>query len=142
MLGALLLSGAAVLAENVTCGGPCAGTGQNDNILGSAKKDDIRGRGGDDFIFGDPFVQDGSPKADDTIHGGRGKDVITGNASVIQIIRGADADVIFGDRGNDQISVKDGDDQDRVDCGPGNNDTVLFDKGDTVENCEVKNPKV
>jgi hypothetical protein len=143
VVGGLLLGGATVLAKDVTCsGGPCNGTAQADNITGSAKKDDIRGRDGNDFILGDPFVQDASPKADDTIRGGRGRDELAGNSSFLQIPDGSDTDVIFGGRGNDAVFVLDEDSADRVDCGPGEKDQVFFDKGDTVENCEVKNPDV
>jgi hypothetical protein len=57
------------------------------------------------------------------------------------------ADTVYGDNpevpteaGNDTIDVKDGLTNDTVDCGPGA-DTVLFDEGDFVTNCENPNPQ-
>jgi hypothetical protein len=135
-VAALLLAGGTVLARDIDCtGGKCVGTARGDFIGGSAAEDEISGRGGDDFIDGDPFDNLGLV-GDDVIRAGAGDDVINDSST------GFDADTAFGGKGDDTIDVFDFDkSHDTVDCGPGK-DTVFFDVGiDTVStDCEVRNP--
>src|SRR5438477_12740352 len=102
----LLLAGGVVLAKNIDCsGGSCVGTKRGDGINGTTG----------DFMY---FRGDG----DDTIYSGGGDDYIwdfNGGGDVDRDIRG---------KGNDTINVKDGDNLDEVDCGPGK-DEVFADPG-------------
>jgi Ca2+-binding RTX toxin-like protein len=101
---------------------------------GKAGSDSLYGRGGDDHLIGDLGA--------DALIGGAGNDTIggAGNDTVTVV------DTVYGDNpevpaetGNDTIDVKDGL-KDTVDCGPGT-DTVFFDEGDFVTNCENPNPQ-
>jgi hypothetical protein len=59
-----------------------------------------------------------------------------------------DRDTVLGGRGKDTIDVLDDDRADYVDCGENRKrdhrvqDTVFFDPGDVVKNCEIQNPTV
>lgn len=83
--------------------------------------------------------------------GSSGDDVVTGTDGADQIIDDAgpdydlhaDADILSGGGGRDLLVVLDGDDNDTVTCGAGN-DTVYFDDGDTLldePSCEEQNPE-
>ena len=101
MAGALflvLLSGVA-LARSFQCTNPdCFGTNNNDQIR----------------------ERQGNGKQDD-IHARGGNDRV--NAS----LWGNDTDVTRGEKGNDRLITTDGDTQDFLICGSGNNDTAVFD---------------
>ena len=77
------------------------------------------------------------------LNGSSGDDTIGGNdaANTIRSDYGNDSDEVYGGGGNDLISVFDNDDGDYVDCGEdaGDNDTVTYDTGDTVVDCETLN---
>ncbi len=82
----------------------------------------------------------------DKAAGGWGDDTIYGNDAANYIYAGAvfvtavGDDTVFAGGGDDTIWVTDLDENtrgDRVDCGEGN-DTVRYDRGDVVKNCEVK----
>jgi hypothetical protein len=121
-LGMLMVSGVA-LAKTFTCEAneTCVGTNKADKITGTNKADTIRAKGGKDNI-------NGRGGADD-IDAGQGRDKVRG-----------------GD-GNDTIDIADGD-RDLVDCGAGNDDTLIFDGDDAVlpgadpedANCENLEP--
>jgi len=68
-----------------------------------------------------------------------GDDTITGNLLNNWIRSSGGFDEIYGDMGDDYIIVSDDSGGDVVDCGEhsGDNDTVNFDSGDTVTNCET-----
>jgi hypothetical protein len=67
-----------------------------------------------------------------------GDDTITGNLLNNWIRSSGGFDEVYGDMGDDYIIVSDNSGGDVVDCGEhsGDNDTVHFDAGDTVTNCE------
>jgi Ca2+-binding RTX toxin-like protein len=69
---------------------------------------------------------------DDNIHGRQGNDYI----SAIKYEN--DRDKAYGNRDNDTISVKDGDDQDYIDGGQ-DFDACFVDSDDTYINCEMVN---
>jgi hypothetical protein len=101
MAGALflaLLSGVA-LARSFQC--------TDDNCYGTNNNDQIRER-------------QGNSKQDD-IYARGGRDRV--NASVF----GNDTDVTRGQRGSDRLNTADGDTQDFLICGSGNNDTAVLD---------------
>ena len=68
-------------------------------------------------------------------------DSITGNDRANAIISQNGNDNVYGAAGDDNINVLDGNvgGSDRVECGAGT-DTVAFDPGDTVIDCEIENP--
>jgi Ca2+-binding RTX toxin-like protein len=70
---------------------------------------------------------------DDKIYGRQGNDYI--DATKYE----GDRDKAYGNRDNDIISVKDGDDEDYVDGGQGNNDRCWVDSDDRYINCEMVN---
>jgi hypothetical protein len=128
---------ATVQIDNVT-GGQARDVIRGNNVSnlfnGNAGNDSLYGRGGDDRLIGDLGA--------DALIGGAGNDTIggAGNDTVTVV------DTVYGDNpevpaetGNDTIDVKDGL-KDTVDCGPGT-DTVFFDEGDFVTNCENPNPQ-
>jgi Ca2+-binding RTX toxin-like protein len=99
-----VLAGATVLA--LTAGVAAAevfeGNDKPDEIEGTKRADTIRGKGGADELNG----RGGADK----MFGGSGKDLIKGGA------------------GNDVVDAEDGE-ADLIDCGAGDNDTVIFDLG-------------
>jgi Ca2+-binding RTX toxin-like protein len=104
-MGLLIVFGGVALAKTFTCKAneACVGTNKADKITGTNKADTIKAKGGND-----------------TINARGGKDKV--NA-------GPGRDVVRGGDGNDTINIAD-DDDDLVDCGPGNDDTVFFNIGD------------
>lgn len=85
------------------------------------------------------------------VDGSTGNDTVTGNEVANWIFddvnlyteTGPDTDIITGAEGKDFIVVKDGDGDDSVSCGAGN-DTVYFDAGDELiveADCEEQNPQ-
>jgi Ca2+-binding RTX toxin-like protein len=78
-----------------------------------------------------------------------GKDALgaTSAAETIDVLAGNDfviawsgKDVVYGRKGNDIIRALDLF-RDRIDCGTGNSDTVVYDRNlDTIEDCEIKRP--
>jgi Ca2+-binding RTX toxin-like protein len=107
------------------------GTDGTNHLSGEGGSDSLYGRGGEDTLIGGP--------GSDALIGGAGDDV--------KLDGGLGADTVYGDNpevpteaGNDTIDVKDGLTNDTVDCGPGA-DTVFFDEGDFVTNCENPNPQ-
>lgn len=86
---------------------------------------------------------DGSVISD--VSSGSGDDTITGNLIANTIRCNSGEDNISGLKGDDEIDVRDGLGGDVVNCGedgPSNadNDSVFFDAGDSVVNCETLNP--
>lgn len=81
--------------------------------------------------------------ADDVIDGvvdGGGDDIIRGRpiGDNIQVFGGHnDSDTILAGGGDDFLYTVDSDGDDFIDCGPGANDEVRKDPGDTAINCEV-----
>lgn len=68
---------------------------------------------------------------------GRGDDIIRGNERSNGVGSYRGEDTIYGMEGGDWIIVADNTGGDTVDCGAGN-DTVYYDPGDTVRDCEVR----
>jgi hypothetical protein len=150
------------LAADVDCsifgadGGRCEGTNNDDTIGGTGEEDVIfafdgedlvLGFGDDDTIFGGEGDDDANNDAglfgqvgDDTIYGGPGSDDLYGGDGN-DVLRDAEArrdlDTAYGENGNDNINVADGDGRDVVNCGAGNRDRVVYDRGDEISNnCE------
>jgi hypothetical protein len=90
----------------------------NDVLGGSAQRDLLFGGDGDDSIVG--------RLGNDHLEGGWGNDSITG---------GAGQDRMEGGPGADTLNANDGVGGDDVDCGAGN-DLVIYNPGDTIEDCE------
>ncbi|HEX2196758.1 MAG TPA: calcium-binding protein [Actinomycetota bacterium] len=98
----------------------------------------VFGAYGDDVVMGNELDNIVDSKGDDTIYGGGGYDFI-------QAVDPEGFAIIFGDEGDDVIDVRDAiyprdGAGDTVDCGAGDADSVRFDEGDTVTNCEILNP--
>jgi hypothetical protein len=98
----------------------------------------VLGGYGDDLFVGNELDNILSSQGDDTYYGGDGSDFI-------QAVDPKGFAAIFGDEGDDVIDVRDAiypDDGagDTVDCGAGDADSVRYDPGDTVTNCEILNP--
>ena len=87
----------------------------------------LRGGGGNDQLIG-------SKRADDTLIGGTGNDIL--DASFGRSRRGDDQDKLLGGPGNDQLYAADGRGDDIVNCGPGRRDVAVVDKEDKVIGCE------
>jgi hypothetical protein len=73
----------------------------------------------------------------DTIFGRGGADIIDAGGTFGE--PNGDRDVVYGNRGNDDIRVDDGDARDTVNGGNGSDDRCLGDPGDEL-NCEVETP--
>jgi hypothetical protein len=112
VVGALLvimIPGVGSAATGTCPGTPCSGTNSADTIF------ERLGRGVPDVIRG--------LGGGDTIHA---EDFTS------------DQDRLFGGPGNDRLDTRDNDSRDFVNCGPGNHDVAIVDKGDHVNhtNCE------
>jgi Ca2+-binding RTX toxin-like protein len=122
----------------------CQGTEESDNIIGAAGGNGIDGLGGNDVI-----TAKGSA---DVVHGRDGNDQISGGGGPDSLTGDGGADLISGGDGNDRIfhfvasnnpdaqTQPDGS-RDRIDCGPGNDETwinVSVDH-DLAVNCETVN---
>ena len=112
VLAMVAVSGVA-LADNIE------GNGANNRLVGTNGKDTISGGGGDDGIFGrggaDRLFGD---SGNDDVHGGKGDD---------RLQVGLGQDDLFGGAGNDFANAIDGQTNDVVDCGPGDNDMAGVD---------------
>jgi hypothetical protein len=119
---------------------------ENDNIAA----EQVVGGAGSDTITGGTDANNLSGGAgDDTIDGGAGDDTLRGGDGADQLVGGPGDDLIIGDAGQDKITAGDGNDtilaadgvSEVIDCGAGNNDTVVADRGaggatDTPIGCE------
>jgi hypothetical protein len=85
------------------------GTSKNDSIIGNIGPDAINGFAGNDHLDGGT--------GNDVVKGGRGDDVISGGLDT-------DADILYGNQGHDQISLRTGD---KGYGGDGNDRIRLFD---------------
>lgn len=70
-----------------------------------------------------------------------GADIVRGNGANNQLFSENNGDDVYGGGGDDRISTYDRDGKDTVDCGENtdgsaDNDTVFYNTGDTVINCE------
>lgn len=130
---------AAVPQEPVTCFGEIAtivGTGGDDELRGTRRRDVIQALGGDDEVVGrggnDVICGDGG---DDELEGGRGNDTIHDETGDDELEGGPGNDWLAGNLGNDRMDGGRGDDQlwggngdeedfnpgrDRMNGGPGN----------------------
>jgi hypothetical protein len=131
VLVALVAASGAALAENIAGGNGdnrLVGTGGRDVISGAGGNDDIYGKGDQDRLFGDT--------GDDNVYGGRASD---------RLQSGLGQDDLFGQKGNDFANVIDGQPNDTVDCGGGDNDLAGIDvfpplgpgEDQVSDNCEV-----
>jgi Ca2+-binding RTX toxin-like protein len=90
-----------------------------------------RGSAGSDLMDG--------TTSEDVIYGGAGSDIIN---TVIGDEPPSREDKVYGGEGNDLIVATDTS-PDAIDCGSGDNDTVIFDVGGmdkVAKNCEIRNP--
>lgn len=128
MLAMVAASGVA-LADNVVgdgAGNRLVGTDGKDNISGAGGADDILGKGGQDRLFGDA-----------------GNDDVSGGDRGDRLQAGTGQDDLFGQSGNDFLNAIDGQINDSVDCGEGENDVAGIDgffftqdSDDVSPNCE------
>jgi hypothetical protein len=102
---AMVAASGVALADNISGGSGnnhLVGTDGKDNISGAGGNDDIYGKGDDDRLFGD--------SDDDNVFGGKGGDALQS---------GLGKDDLFGQRGRDFVNAIDGQANDSVDCGRG-----------------------
>jgi hypothetical protein len=168
--GALMLAltaGLALALNQINCGSgsqnpltpECFGTDQDDLIEGRDARDIIFANDGDDKVnaqYGEDDVYGETGR--DKIEGGgegpqygplEGLDKLYGGSDddVLQDIRaGRDFDELRGGEGNDRLNAYDSDPLDILNCGPGRDDTAIFDAdniagSDSVSaSCENKVP--
>ncbi len=153
----LVVGGGAALAATINCdGGVCEGTDLSDNLTstgivrdimyGFGDRDRLNASGGDDVLYGNEgndILRGG--RGDDDMYGGPGNenfygeagaDYFNGGAGKDRMTGGEGADDLLGGEGDDTIAVQDGV-FDKVNCGPGDYDAVVIDRGlDSVRNCE------
>ncbi len=135
---ALVAAGGTALADNLrgdAAGNRLVGTEGRDNISGAGGGDHVFGAGGGDHVFG-KGSQDrlfGDSGGDD-VHGGDGRDRLQGSLG---------QDDLYGQAGNDFVNAIDGQVNDSVDCGEGENDVAGIDgfffgqdSDQIAENCE------
>lgn len=97
------------------------GTAAANSITGTANRDLVFARDGDDSVSG----QGG----DDLLHGGDGKDSLSGDAGNDQILGGAGDDVLIGGVGNDTLSGGVGSDVFKFASGSGQDVITDFNMG-------------
>jgi Ca2+-binding RTX toxin-like protein len=168
-LATLLASGVALAVTYIDCTtDPCYGTPERDVISGTNEPETIKALGGNDYVtawrgkdlvyggdgadeldghYGGDTIY-GGPGADilyganhsDTVYGGRGPDRIKADAYDFEPIGVEPVDHSYGQGADDTIRAWDSN-RDIIDCGAGNEDTVVYDRGqDTIKNCEIKKP--
>jgi Ca2+-binding RTX toxin-like protein len=115
-----LSAGAALGGTTVFAGGPCEGTGQDDQIFGSEGPDVILARAGDDTVEGGG--------GDDEFSGGRGNDTINAGEGKDQVRSG---------RGSDRLFTAGDGEADTLNCGAGF-DEFDADSVDEAVNCEQR----
>ena len=117
-----------------------------DLVLGQVGSDSLYGGPGSDTMYGSHW--NSGDTSDDYVHGGADGDTLYGGPALSGV------DHLYGDDGIDYIHVSQRQTQrlngkpippvskEIVDCGPGADDTVLFDEGIDVvmDNCENKKP--
>ena len=143
MATVLLVAAGAALAATLACnGGRCTGSNNADTLYGSPRHDAIyslkgadlvRGNAGDDLLNGDGgWDRLVGGMGDDTVNGSDGEDIVAGNSG---------HDWLNGGTGNDRIEAVDGM-RDKISCGPGARDRLIFDKGlDRFAGCEFVTPR-
>jgi len=150
MVGLLALAGTAVSTTNLVWGATilcpetlgCIGTEESDNIIGSALGNFIAALGGNDVVTAKNAAdQVHGGNGDDTISGGKGSDVIAGDdgADLISGGEGFDRIFHFEPSSNPDAQTQPDGSRDRIDCGPGNDETwinVSVDH-DLAVNCET-----
>ena len=163
---ALLLSAGVAFADTFDCiaNRGCIGTDGPDTLYGSSRSDYMNamqgadvlyGHEGYDYLSGDDFeASDTSTDGNDRIAGGQNYDELYGYGGNDKFLGRSGGDFIFaeessenegedivqGNEGSDFILARDGV-KDTINCGPGEHDWVVFDKGgiDTVkDSCERK----
>jgi Ca2+-binding RTX toxin-like protein len=131
------------------------GTTGPDVICAGGGNDQVFGRAGDDVLYlgpGDDFFNDAA--GDDLVYGGPGSDfarVLRGDDRILLQGRRdmllswlprrfhSGADLIVGGRGRDQLSVADGEGNDRLRGGP-DRDSYCADAGDVIGSVETWDP--
>jgi Ca2+-binding RTX toxin-like protein len=120
---ALVLAVAAVLALVAASGVALAdnihGNGGDNRLVGTDGRDTISGGSGYDDIYG--------KDRQDRLFGDTGKDDVYGGDRGDRLQGGLGADDLFGQAGNDFVNAIDGQTNDRVDCGEGENDIAGID---------------
>jgi hypothetical protein len=117
-----------------------AALGSNDRVNALRGDDRLEGGPGDDSVFGGG--------GDDALYGGEGRDMLRdedpfgrNSTDPSYTPPPPDTDRVYGGADNDFIDVHDGDTDDVVSCGEGQ-DTVRFDKigtdSDKLGDCEVR----
>jgi Ca2+-binding RTX toxin-like protein len=103
-VGLLLVFGGVAFAKTFTCKADkaCVGTNKADEITGTNEADKIKAKGGNDTID--------ARGGEDKVNAGAGEDEVSGGEN------------------NDTINLADGE-VDVVDCGPGDDDTLIYDGG-------------
>ena len=114
----MVAASGAALADRIV------GNGGDNRLVGTNGKDVILGSTGDDSIFGRGAADrlDGDTGRDD-VHGGKGDD---------RLQSGLGRDELFGGKGDDFANAIDGQLNDRIDCGPGDEDVAGIDEADTT----------
>ncbi len=132
----------------------CVGTAAADSIFGQETRDVIVAREGNDVVEGndgDDEIQ--GDDGGDQLRGEDGDDKLSGNRGPDQLDDSSgffgpggpepsveDTDELNGNRGRDFLNAVDGDFNDSLNCGAGDEDTALFDVNDeTNESDSVDN---
>lgn len=90
----------------------------DDTIYGTGGDDSFRGEGGDDLIYGDYNPEGTTGSGADTLRGGAGADTLIGGGSDDTLFTdegrdlGLEVDAVFGEGGNDTLSIGYGDSAD------------------------------
>lgn len=134
------LAGALLTLAFATSAIAAGGSPGDDNVTGGARGEHMSLQAGDDRANGG--------RGNDDINGGRGDDRINGGAGDDRLRGGRGDDVLTDDNGVDRFNGGAGDDRinardrrgrddarDVVDCGPGD-DTTVVDDDDVVLHCE------
>src|SRR5918997_4429670 len=118
-----LFAGQEVLAKVLT------GTDDNDTLLGTDRDDRLMGRDGADRLKGNSGA--------DRLKGNSGKDHLWGSRGNDKIHPGNGNDKVYAGAGADRIFLRDTDDVDYIDCGPGFDKVETIHRDDKVKkNCE------
>jgi Ca2+-binding RTX toxin-like protein len=101
-------------------------TGATANVLGTSRKDSLRGTKGRALVAGG--------RGNDGLRGRGGEDCVFGESGSDKAGGGPGKDKVVGGGGNDTMKARDGK-KDKLNCGAGN-DTAKVDAKDRVKKCE------
>lgn len=101
-----------------------------ENVYGTFDGGDYLSNGAaSGILHGSGLGRAGDDTGDDRLIGGPGRDRLVGDRGDDLLVGGDGADAFLGGAGNDTLRARDQTDDSSINCGDGNDDRVVFDRG-------------